>query len=163
MAKNKGGRPTKYNKKLALEICNRLANRELLIDICKDDSMPNESTIYQWVNEDREGFSKLYAQARACQAHAFFEETIKIADDTDYDGGDELDPETGRTMWNTDHINRMRLRVDTRKWYISKVLPKIYHDRVMVEQFKKDNDIDDNPREFKLTINGSEFSASSDS
>lgn len=158
--KKTAGRPSIYTKELALEICNRLSNRELLIDICKDDKMPHESTVYQWVNEDREGFSEMYARARACQAHALFEETLKIADDTDYDGGDEVDPESGRTLWNLDHINRMRLRIDTRKFYISKVLPKIYHDRVMVEQFKKDNGIDDDrPKEFKLTINGAELSA----
>jgi hypothetical protein len=31
--------------------------------------------------------------------------------------------------WNHDHINRARLRIDTRKWVASKLAPKIYGDK----------------------------------
>ena len=32
-----------------------------------------------------------------------------------------------------DHISRAKLRIDTRKWILGKVLPKIYGDRVITE------------------------------
>lgn len=32
-------------------------------------------------------------------------------------------------MVDGDHIQRSRLRVDTRKWLLSKVLPKVYGDK----------------------------------
>lgn len=31
---------------------------------------------------------------------------------------------------NGEHIQRSRLRVDTRKWFLSKVLPKLYGDKL---------------------------------
>jgi len=34
---------------------------------------------------------------------------------------------------NPEVIGRSRLRVDTRKWYLSKVLPKIYGDKLQTE------------------------------
>ncbi len=34
---------------------------------------------------------------------------------------------------NPEVIGRSRLRVDTRKWYLSKVLPKVYGDRTVID------------------------------
>ena len=34
---------------------------------------------------------------------------------------------------NGEHLQRSRLRVDTRKWMLSKALPKIYGDKTQVE------------------------------
>jgi len=33
---------------------------------------------------------------------------------------------------NGDHVQRSRLRIETRKWILSKALPKIYGDKVAV-------------------------------
>lgn len=127
---NPNGRPTIYTEKLAETICSRLAKGESLRTICRDDEMPNASTVHAWVNE-KESFSKQYDTARAEQAKALFDEILEIADDGTSDfvtkknaNGQEYE------AVDSEHISRSRLRVDARKWYLSKVLPKVYGDKM---------------------------------
>lgn len=58
---------------------------------------------------------------------------LEIADDGRNDTY-LLDEETGERGTDHDVIARSRLRVDTRKWLLSKCLPKIYGDRLEVDQ-----------------------------
>jgi len=44
-----------------------------------------------------------------------------------------METEEGRKKVNHENIQRDRLRVDSRKWYASKVLPKIYGDKLAKE------------------------------
>ncbi len=76
-----------------------------------------------WSNED---FRKRYAISREQQAERMAEELLDIADDGSNDT--QVD-EKGRRIVDFDHINRSRLRVDTRKWIASKLLPKKYGDK----------------------------------
>ena len=69
-----------------------------------------------------------------------FDETLEIADDCTNDwmvrqtaNGDDEDEErepSYSTVPNHEHINRSRLRIDTRNWYISKVLHKKFGDKL---------------------------------
>lgn len=105
-------RPTKYNIKLGTKICERIAKGESVRKIVKDPKMPSSSMIFRWLlDEDKEMFREQYEQARNIQAELMFEELLDIAD-TDKD------------------TNKARLRVDTRKWYLSKVLPKKFGERL---------------------------------
>ena len=129
MAKN--GRPTKFTKALALKICQRIALGESLRNVCRDEKMPVTSTVMLWALEDRGGFSEQYAKAREMQAENMFDEILDIADDGENDfytrkaqSGEEYE------VPDHEHINRSRLRVDTRKWYLSKVLPKKFGDKL---------------------------------
>ena len=109
------GRPTIYNEKLGIKICSRIAKGESLRSIVKDNKMPVSSTIFRWLlEEDKKKFKEQYKEARNVQAELMFEELLEIADEND-------DKETS---------NRSRLRVDTRKWYLSKVLPKKFGDKL---------------------------------
>jgi transposase len=74
--------------------------------------MPAESTVRFWAVEDRNGFAAQYARAREAQVEAMGEDLIEIADN------------------NTGDPQRDRLRVDARKWLMSKVAPKKYGDKV---------------------------------
>jgi len=107
------GRPTDCTPEVVGEICGRLASGESLRHICQDDHLPETATIYRWVIEDREGFSDQYAKARRSQALHWAEEILTIGDEE-----------------NKEDTQRARLRVDTRKWLLSKVLPKVYGDKV---------------------------------
>lgn len=128
----KMGRPSKYTKKLAKEICNRIAAGEFVYQIAKDPDMPSPDTIYRWTTE-REDFSDLYLEARAKQAHKLFEETINIADDGTNDYVERVKKSgEAHVVGDTEHIQRSKLRVDTRKWFISRVLPKMYGDKLTV-------------------------------
>jgi hypothetical protein len=77
--------------------------------------------------ENREGFSAQYANAREIAYHGMADETLEIADNGTNDT--YLDGE-GNRRTDTDVVARSRLRVETRKWFLSRVLPKIYGDRV---------------------------------
>jgi hypothetical protein len=46
---------------------------------------------------------------------------------------DENDPENPGYRANGEHIQRSKLRVDTRKWFLSKLKPKVYGDKSAVE------------------------------
>lgn len=134
-AKNKGGRPTIYTKELAVEICGRIALGETLLAICEEKKMPDRSTVMDWVfNENskayQDGFSLMYEKARISQAHNLFEQTLQIADDA---SNDTLEREDGSKIVDKECVARSRLRVDTRKWFLSKVVPKVYGDRAMVD------------------------------
>ena len=121
------GRPSIYTQELAERICKRIAKGESVLRICKDDDMPNASMIYDWLfDADKKWFSDNYAKARASQAEHLFDELLEIADD----GTNDYMKEKGEL--NHEHINRSRLRVDTRKWYLSKVLPKKFGEKIDV-------------------------------
>ena len=106
-------------------ICERIANGESVRAILKDDNLPAFNTFLIWVSESDEK-SKQYEYAMKMRAEVLFEETLEIADDSskDIEYG-----ENGQRM-NTEYVQRSRLRVDTRKWYLSKLNPKKFGDRV---------------------------------
>lgn len=105
------GRPTAYEQELADTIIARLAAGESLRAICKDPGMPAESTVRLWATDNRNGFSAHYTRAREAQMDALAEDILEIADDEGED------------------VNRARLRVDTRKWLMSKIAPKRFGER----------------------------------
>lgn len=130
----KRGRPSKYTKALADKICARLAEGETLRSICRDEEMPDEKAVRDWVREDREGFSPHYAQARDTGLDAIAEEAFEIADDGTNDWMEKHHYKGDDTKaFNGEHVQRSKLRVDLRKWYLSKMAPKRYGEKLDVE------------------------------
>lgn len=84
------------------------------------------STILRWVGEDTE-LANQYARAREIGYALLADEILEIADDS---SGDAVEDDDGNVRVNAEFVNRARLRVDTRKWMLSKVLPKLYGDRL---------------------------------
>lgn len=127
--KRKRGRPVRHTKAVADRICARLATGETLRAICRDDDMPPESTVRRWYVDDRKGFAAQYARARDIGLDSMADELIGIADDgaNDYINGDN-----GPAL-DRDHVTRSKLRVDTRKWYLSKLAPKRYGEKTQHE------------------------------
>ena len=121
-------RSTEYRPEIASFICDRIANGESLRKICLDEDMPVCSTVFKWLIEQKL-FSEQYARAREAQCDAFVEEIIAISDDS---AQDTIETETGSKP-NSEWINRSRLRVDTRKWLMSKLAPKKYGERIQQE------------------------------
>lgn len=132
------GRPTDYNQDKAILICSRMAEGESLRSICRDESMPALSTVFLWVAKHSE-FSEQYKLAMASRADAMFEDMIEIADDG---RNDYIVSGDGDERFNTEHVQRSRLRLDTRKWMLSKMLPKKYGDKVTDEIIGNDNEIE---------------------
>lgn len=138
-SKNPVGQPTIYTAELAATICSRIAHGESLRQICRDDAMPAMSTIMNWLlEEEKKDFRKLYENARELQCEVLFDETLEIADDGTNDWV-ERETDEGRTIevFDHEHVQRSKLRVDTRKWFISKVLPKKYGEKLDVTSGNK--------------------------
>jgi hypothetical protein len=101
---------TPENKARVLELIGEgLSVRE----ICRQDDMPSLQTVYNWIEKDKD-FVDRYARATTLRTDAIFDEIEDIADGD----GD---------------VARDRLRVDARKWSLSKMQPKKYGDRLEID------------------------------
>jgi hypothetical protein len=122
-----------YSAEVGLAICERLAKGETLRSICRDEHMPPESTVRLWALKDEgPGFAAQYAQARDLGLDAMADELLDIADTTQ-EGVTTTDQEWGTSEKRGDMIEHRKLRYDARKWYLSKLAPKRYGDRLAVE------------------------------
>lgn len=129
---SKVGRPTSYSDEIAAEILGRIANGEPLSKICKDEGMPNASTVYLWMIKDEE-FSKRYARAREDQAETLADELLAIADETpDLEPVYDKDGNLVEMRLHAAYVTWQKNRVDARKWVASKLKPKKYGDKVDV-------------------------------
>lgn len=125
------GRPSLYSPELALVICGRLAEGETLRAICRDEAMPDRSTVFRWLADpDHAGFRDQYARAREVQADTWGDEILEIADDATFDVAEWT--EKGPKL-NSEFVRRSQLRVDARKWLMGKSQPRKYGDKVAVE------------------------------
>ena len=97
---------------LAEEICTTIACFSKGIKkLCKENNeWPCADTIFQWIKENKD-FSDQYARAKMHQMEVLMDEILEIAD---RDGD----------------VNRDRLAIDTRKWLASKLMPKIYGNKM---------------------------------
>jgi hypothetical protein len=128
------GRASSYSPELAAEICQRLADGETLRAVCRSEHLPSEATVRRWALEDMDGFATQYARAREIGYLAMADEVLEIADDGRNDWTVREGPDGGSsTVPDHEHVQRSRLRVDTRKWLLSKALPKIFGERITQE------------------------------
>ena len=129
------GRPTLFTHELATEICRRIAQGDSLRYICSDDKMPNKGTVLRWVIDgEHKEFSDQYAKAREVQAEILADEIFDIADDGSNDYYEKKNTDgSSFVALDAENIGRSRLRVDSRKWYLSKVLPKKFGEKVVTE------------------------------
>jgi hypothetical protein len=88
------------------------------------EGMPDSKTFYSWIDNDE---LKSVHYARACEkrAEVIFEDILTIADDSH---GDKKYTETGEVM-DAEYVARSRIRIDARKWMLSKMQPKKYGDK----------------------------------
>lgn len=129
-----GGRPTTYTEELASEMCERIACGESVRAVCKDKGMPVLSTFFLWLSKHDE-FSKQYAKAKELSIEALAEEMFDIADNGGNDWIEVNGDSDSKSAYkaNGENIQRSKLRVDTRKWYLSKIAPKKYGESQRIE------------------------------
>lgn len=123
----KKGRPSVYSKEIAKKICNAISNSEKgLRHICKSNtSFPDVATIMRWLADDsKKDFREQYARARELQADFMADKMLEIADD---DSRDEI------AFVGINNVQRAKVRVDTRKWLLSKLAPKKYGDKLELD------------------------------
>lgn len=74
-----------------------------------------------------------YERAREKRADKIFEEILEISDDGTNDTIAIHKGETEFEIENKEWVNRSKLRVDARKWMLSKMLPKKYGEKIEVD------------------------------
>lgn len=121
-------RATEYTEELAVQICTRIAEGEALARICRDESMPNVSSVYRWVATN-EKFRTMYQLAREDQADTLGDQILEISDEAPIivkrdDEGNEVE-----VVLDAAAVQRQRLRVDARKFVAAKLKPKKWGDR----------------------------------
>lgn len=121
-----------FSQEIADRICERLAAGESLRAICETEGYPAESTVRGWALDNVQGFHAQYTRARELQAHNLAEEIIHISN-TPQVGIKTKTTDDGVETTEADMIEHRRLQVDARKWYLSKVLPKVYGDKLALE------------------------------
>lgn len=94
---------------------------------------PTVKTIMEWMNDSKE-LCERYARAKELQADYMVDESIDIADDATNDWMDKIgkDGEVVGYQINGEHVQRSRLRIETRKWHAAKLNPKKYGDKVEI-------------------------------
>ena len=125
MAQSKVGRPSKYNDELADRMMIEIASGMSVRALCEDlDWTPDKKTFYTWMFKHPEFLHK-YEQAKEAQAQ-WAAEHIELIDDN----------ATAET------VQVDKLRVDTRKWTASRLLPKKYGDRQVIDHQSQGEKID---------------------
>ena len=118
----------KEKARIITEICDRVCEGEALRNVLKDDGMIDGNTFYRWVGENED---KREQYARACEERQdfMFEQMLRIADNQEND----VYEKDGIELVNHNVINRSKLRIETRKWALSKLNPKKYGDKTQTE------------------------------
>lgn len=106
-----------YNDALAKAICDLVAQRVPVYEICKMDGMPEVGTLYRWKRENQD-FCAKYACAREHRADARQDFVDGIVADVK---GGSLDPAAARVI------------IEAERWQMGKEKPKSYGDRVTTE------------------------------
>lgn len=134
--KSNAGRKSTYSKKIAEEICHEIANssKSLKSILNSNPEFPYKSVFYRWL-EDNPELQDLYARAKEEQIKNMADELLEIADNSAFD---LKVTDEGREIVDYENINRSRLRVDTRKWILSKLLPRVYGDKIVNEHTGRD-------------------------
>ena len=127
----------KQIEELFEEVILRITEGEAIRTILKDSHMPSNKVFYKWLDSDEEK-GKQYARACNIRADSVFEEILEIADDS---SGDTYFDKDGNPKLDSEFVQRSRLKIDARKWYVSKLNPKKYGDRVMNENVNKNFDL----------------------
>ena len=122
-----------YDPDLGAAILDMIASGLSLKRACEQEGMPACSIIYKWITRHKE-FGDNYARAVLAKAQVWADEITDIADDSRNDWELVYDKEGNACYkFNSDHVKRQQLRIDTRKWYLSKVLPKQFGDATLLK------------------------------
>lgn len=110
----KVGRPGTYTPERGALVCQRMIEVGDLAKACKaDPRLPNRATVYDWCVAYPE-FDSQFTRARERLMDRWADDLIEIADD------DVLEP------------NDRRVKIETRKWLMSKLAWRRFGDKVQV-------------------------------
>ena len=126
-------RTPRYNQDIIKpEILEWIAGGNTLREFCRQDRKPSFREVYNWLEEDKD-FAARFTRARVCGADVMAEECIEIADDGSNDfikrkdrAGNDI------TVLSVEHIQRSKLRIETRLKLLAKWFPQAYGDKTIL-------------------------------
>ena len=99
------------------QILERVAKGDLVTDVCEELGVSRQMV---WRKSEESGESAdAYTRARVGQAHSLAELTV-------------ITSRNARGL-NSDGVTAARLEVDTLKWFVTKIAPRLYGDRLDVQ------------------------------
>lgn len=132
------GRPSKYNQGALDEICERLSQGEPLAAICRDEGMPADRTVRDWIEQKPE-VSAAIARARETGEEWLLAECLQIAD-TPVDGViEKMEPDkaTGELVVverrKEDMLAHRKLQIETRLKLLAKWNPRKWGEKQQLE------------------------------
>lgn len=118
-------------------ICEIIIDGKSLRKALKEVGLPAK-TFFVWLREDEQK-GKQYARATIERAELMFEDMFEIADEEP----ERMETKVGSCI-DSASIQNKRVRIDTRKWALSKMNPKKYSDKYF-------NDDESNPQQKTVT------------
>lgn len=133
------GRPSSYTERKANLICTRLMMGESLRSICERKYYPSKVTVLSWLQKFPQ-FLTQYTHAREIQQEHYLDEMFEIADDASNDWMERVNGEGDNIGWqiNGEHVQRSRLRIDTRKWVMERMAAKKYGPKKSLDHTSSD-------------------------
>lgn len=151
-AKRKVGRPSGnpvWHPEWREEFLRRIESGRSARDVSDDADMPDRKVIWEKLDTE-EDFAQRYARACEARADAIFEECFDIADDGSNDWMGENDPDNPGYAFNGEHVQRSKLRIETRKWAVAKLAPKKYGEKLAVDATVQVSEMPEEERLAKL-------------
>jgi hypothetical protein len=119
-----------YTPDIADLVLEGLMSGRPLADICDEPDMPSATSVRHWLNNNRDGFTARYWQAREIGFHAIGDQILQIVDDRRNDWI-VLCREDGtlEAILDPERVNRAALRLKARTWLLPRMLPKTFGNR----------------------------------
>jgi hypothetical protein len=129
------GKNITYTVDVADALCSRMAGGRTLKDICeRDNDMPCMATVRRWAMDDTAGFRAKFILADGLKLVTWADDIIEIADDARNDWMErERKDGTIELVVNGEHIQRSKLRIETKKWLMRVLKPELYSEKSTVE------------------------------
>lgn len=127
-----------YSDQIVDKICSLIAVSEFGLRKIVDENpdLPDVATMMRWLadkeDKTKDYFREQYARAKEMQADYMGEKIIEISDDGT---NDYMTITKGNATYNVEDrevTSRSKLRVETRKWLMTKLAPKKYGDNLKI-------------------------------
>ena len=123
---------TVYDPEKVAVILKRMSAGESQDPVCKSVGI-GPTTFREWVLDDVDGLSVKYARAKELQLQVWADEIKDLSDACRLGVKTVTSAKDGTTVTEADMVERAKLQIDSRKWLLSKLVPKKYGDRQEVE------------------------------
>jgi hypothetical protein len=123
-----GRKPTYAPNDFIPRILEWIADGKTLREFCRQEGNPSYGTVYDWMEEDKD-FASRFARARESGEDQIAQECLEIADNAK---NDWMETKYGPQL-NQEHVQRSKLRVETRLKLLAKWNPKKYGDKLQTE------------------------------